>query len=47
MDTERIIAEIEWLELLFSLPDTRPHQVAEWKAENQRHEGKYADAATD
>lgn len=47
MDIERIIAEIEWLELLFSLPDRRPLQMADWKAENQKHEGKYADAATD
>jgi hypothetical protein len=31
MDTEKIIAEIEWLEQLFNLPDRRPLQMADWR----------------
>ncbi len=38
MDAERIIAEIELLERLFSLPDTRPPQAADCSAANQRHD---------
>lgn len=36
MNTEQIIAEIEWLEHLFSLPDNRPRPIAERKVEKQR-----------
>jgi hypothetical protein len=31
MNTERIINEIEWLEMLFSLPDRRHPEVSEWR----------------
>jgi hypothetical protein len=34
MDAEKFIAEIEWLELPFRLPDNRPLQMADWKAAN-------------
>ena len=36
MDTEKIIAEIEWLERLFRLPDNRPPQKADRKVESQK-----------
>jgi hypothetical protein len=36
MNAEQIIAEIEWLEQLFRLPDKRPLQISEWRAENRR-----------
>jgi hypothetical protein len=36
MNAEKIIAEIEWLELLFRLPDDRPLQNADWKVEEQK-----------
>ena len=36
MNAERIIAEIEWLEQLFRLPDSRPLQTADWKVGNQK-----------
>ena len=32
MNTEKIIAEIEWLEHIYSLPDDRPLQMLDWKA---------------
>jgi hypothetical protein len=38
MDVEKIIAEIERLERLFRLPDTRPLQVSDRYAANQRHD---------
>ncbi len=31
MDAEKIIADIEWLEQLFRLPDNRPLQITDWK----------------
>jgi hypothetical protein len=42
MNLDRIIAEIEWLERLFSLPDTRPLQLSNLYAVNQRHDEMYA-----
>ncbi len=36
MDTEKIIADIEWLEQLFKLPDNRPPQIADRKVESQK-----------
>jgi hypothetical protein len=41
MNLDRTIAEIEWLERLFSLPDTRP-LVSNLYALNQRHDEMYA-----
>jgi hypothetical protein len=43
MDVEKVIAEIELLERMLSLPDTRqlhPRQLQmpDWKAANQRHD---------
>ena len=42
MDTEKTIAEIEWLTRLYALPDTRPRQLADRYAANQRHDEMYA-----
>jgi hypothetical protein len=42
MDIEQTIAEIEWLELLLTLPDNRLFQMADWKSANQRHIEAYA-----
>ena len=42
MNLERIIAEIEWLERLFSLPDNRPLQLSDLYVVNQRHDEMYA-----
>ncbi len=36
MNAEQIIADIEWLEHIFSLPDNRTHQTADWKEEQQQ-----------
>ncbi len=42
MDVERIIAEIELLERLYSLPDTRRLQATDREAANQKHDEMYA-----
>jgi len=42
MNIENAIAEIELLERLFSLPDTRPLQLSDRYAANQRHDETYA-----
>jgi len=42
MNLERTIAEIEWLEHLFSLRDTRPPQLTDLNTVNQRHDETYA-----
>lgn len=42
MDVEKIIAEIESLERIFRLQDTRPLQLADRSAANQRHDDVYA-----
>ena len=42
MNLERTIAEIEWLEHVFSLPDTRPLQLTDLYTVNQRHDEMYA-----
>jgi hypothetical protein len=42
MDIERIIAEIEWLERAFEVPDTRPLSAADLSAANRRHDEKQA-----
>jgi hypothetical protein len=38
MDTEKTIAEIEWLERIFAVPDTRPVKLADREAANQKHD---------
>jgi hypothetical protein len=42
MDEEKIIAEIELLEHILTLPDKRPLRMADWKAANQKHDQEYA-----
>jgi hypothetical protein len=42
MDVEKTIAEIELLERIFTLPDTRPLPISDWKAANQKHDETYA-----
>ena len=37
MDAEQTIAEIEWLERIFALPDTRP-RANDLSAANRRHD---------
>jgi hypothetical protein len=43
MDVEKIIAEIEWLERTFTLPDTRQLRLTDREAANQKHDEKYAE----
>ena len=38
MDVERIIAEIERLERIFAVPDTRPLTPSDISAANRRHD---------
>jgi len=42
MNVEKAIAEIEWLERLYRLEDTRPLQLPDRWAANQRHDKMYA-----
>lgn len=42
MDLEKLIADIELLEHMHALPDTRRLQMADWKAANQKHDETYA-----
>ncbi len=42
MDAEQIIAEIECLERIFAVPDTRPMSRSDLSAANRRHEDKLA-----
>jgi len=42
MDVEKTIAEIEWLERIFALPDTRRPQLADREAANRKHDEMYA-----
>ena len=42
MNLEKAIAEIEWLERLYSLVDTRPLQLSDRCAANLRHDEMYA-----
>jgi len=42
MDTERAIAEIESLERIFALPDTRPLSPSDLAAANRRHDEELA-----
>jgi hypothetical protein len=38
MDSEQIIAEIERLEQIFAIPDTRPLTPSDLSAANRRHD---------
>jgi hypothetical protein len=38
MDAEQSIAEIEWLERIFSAPDTRSLSASDLSAANRRHD---------
>jgi len=38
MDAEQTIAEIEWLECVFAVPDTRPMSLSDLAAANRRHD---------
>lgn len=44
MDTEQSIAEIEWLERIFVMPDTRPLSPSDLSAANQRHDEMQANS---
>jgi hypothetical protein len=43
MDADKEIAEIEWLERIYSLPDPRPLKAADREAANRKHDTMYAD----
>jgi hypothetical protein len=40
METEQTIAEIEWLDHIFAVPDTRPLKPSDISAANRRHDEK-------
>ncbi|HET7889981.1 MAG TPA: hypothetical protein VFL34_00545 [Candidatus Sulfotelmatobacter sp.] len=42
MDTEQTIDEIEWLERVFAVPDTRPLTPSDLAAANRRHDERNA-----
>jgi hypothetical protein len=42
MNIHRTIAEIEYLERIFAVPDTRPLSVSDLAAANRRHDEKQA-----
>jgi hypothetical protein len=42
MDAEQSIAEIEWLEGIFAVPDTRPLSASDLSAANLRHDEQQA-----
>ena len=44
MDTEHIIAEIESLERIFAVPDTRPMSASDLSAANRRHDENLANS---
>lgn len=44
MDTEQAIAEIEWLEHVFAVPDTRPLTPSDLSAANRKHDQKLANS---
>jgi hypothetical protein len=43
MDAEKTIAEIEWLERIYTLGDARPLRLADREAANQKHDEMYAE----
>ena len=42
MDAEQTIAEIEWVERIFALPDIRPLSLNDLAAANRRHDDMLA-----
>jgi hypothetical protein len=44
MDPEKHITEIEWLERIFAIPDTRPSSAADRDAANRRHDESIANS---
>jgi hypothetical protein len=42
MDTEQTIAEIDWLERIFAVPDTRPLRPSDLAAANRQHDAQQA-----
>jgi hypothetical protein len=42
MDAERTITEIEWLERVYAVPDTRPLSARDISAANRRHDDMLA-----
>jgi hypothetical protein len=42
MDAKQTIAEIEWLERIFAVPDTRPLGPSDLAAANRRHDDMLA-----
>jgi hypothetical protein len=44
MDAEQNIAEIEYLERIFAVPDTRPLSASDLAAANRRHDEKLANS---
>jgi len=44
MDTERTVAEIERLQRIFALPDTRPLNASDLAAANRHHDEKLANS---
>ena len=44
MDAEQSIAEIEWLERIFAVPDTRPLSPSDLAAVNRRHDERQANS---
>ena len=45
MDAEQTIAEIEWLERIFAVPDTRPMSLSDLSAANRRHDDLLANSS--
>lgn len=43
MDIEKTISEIEWLERIFQLSDSRPLRPSDLEAANQKHDEMNAD----
>jgi len=43
MDIEKTITDIEWLERIYSLADTRRLRSADREAANQKHDELYAE----
>jgi hypothetical protein len=44
MDGEQTIAEIDWLERIFAVPDTRPLSASDLAAANRRHDERQANS---